>query len=354
MFNKKKKKGASLIKLSSNVKEHKPKDVLTVNREPKGQHNNTVKRTISSMESDYLDTSEFENNPLLTSSNNIKFYNKLLTTNTEALKLDRGLSAEDKTVVQMLSQLHDYLPPTKEFDFSNDNPFVTLTYAQSLDSKIGFKFKKTPISHIETKQVTQFLRYHHDCIVVGFNTFREDNPNLNFKYYDATMRFFIKDLKHHIVPLILDPNLRIVDYIADSDENSINLKKNYESGLGAKPVFICLESIYDKKVVNSCKWFDVLFVPDDLYYDPSKIFKDIYRQNRSYKRFMVEGGALIINALLKQEYQEPFIDSTIVTVAPIYLGHNAVEVTPRIGDKMSLNNVSWVKGSSDVVLLSKK
>ncbi|KAL6926780.1 hypothetical protein ACO0SA_004886 [Hanseniaspora valbyensis] len=352
MFNKKKKNITNVLNLASNEKDEKKvktKKTLIVNNEINNTPLNQSKRKTPLVDINEHDMIEFESNPLLTSSNNVKFLNKLLNTNTQPLDLKTPLNDEDKQVVHMLSQLQEYLPLNE-----NSKVFITLTYAQSLDSKIGFRFKKTPISHIETKQMTHFLRYYHDCIVVGFNTFKEDNPNLNFKYYNNTMRYFLKDTNKNLVPIILDRNLRILDYIKENNENDINLKKNYDSKTGAKPIFVCFGSKYDVNTTISSNWFDILPVPDEIFNDMSKLFDFISKQNTTYKRFMIEGGATIINEILQKDYADPFVDSKILTIAPIYLGNDAVSVTPNINDKMTLQNVHWMKGSSDAVLLSKK
>ena len=295
------------------------------------------------VELDEIDLSKYTNDPLLTSTNNIEFLKQIMTNqNTLKSSIDRPVTDEDKVIVNMLALVKNYLP-------KDNQSYVTLTYAQSLDSKIGYRYKKTPISHIETKQMTHFLRYHHDGIVVGFNTFVEDNPNLNFKYFQNTMSHFIKKDDKQIVPIILDPKLKIKEYIKQNKD--VNLKSNYESGSGAKSIFVCLQSFF-KDIEEP--WMEVLAVPDEIYYTMEKLFIHINEKLPHVKSFMVEGGATIINKMIEQNNNKEFIDTTILTIAPIYLGNDGVSVTPTIQQKHTLNNVEWVKGSNDTVLLSKR
>ena len=292
---------------------------------------------------DDFDVAKYTNDPLITSSNNIEFLKQILRKQkTLKSSIDKPLTDEDKTIVNILTSVKDYLP-------KDDKLHITLTYAQSLDSRIGYRFKKTPISHIETKQMTHFLRYHHDGIVVGYNTFIEDNPNLNFKYYENTMSYFIKNDNKKIVPIVLDPKLKIKEHV--KDHKNINLKTNYESGIGAKSIFVCLESQY-KKTEES--WMDVLAVPDNLYYNIPELLKYISEKQPLIKSFMIEGGASIINKMIEHNNENSFIDTTIITIAPIYLGNEGVLVTPAIKTKNTLGDVEWVKGTNDTVLLSKK
>lgn len=291
---------------------------------------------------DDKDLSRYSNDPLLTSTNNVIFLKQILDEKRQLVStVDKPISDEHKIVVNMMTSARKYLPKSDKFH-------ITLTYAQSLDSKIGYRFKKTPISHIETKQMTHFLRYHHDGIVVGYNTFIEDNPNLNLKFYEDTMSFFLKDCNKKIIPIILDPKLKIKQHIKEI--TNINLKTNYLNGLGSKAIFVCLESCYEN--VDE-QWFDVLRIPDDIYYNMQELLKYI-SEKQAIKSFMIEGGASIINHMLEQNQKKAFIDTLIITVAPIFLGNNAVQVSPGISNKLALNNVEWVKGTTDTVILSKR
>ncbi|SGZ38339.1 uncharacterized protein HGUI_00539 [Hanseniaspora guilliermondii] len=342
MFNKKKTGKNKILQLQQD-EDHK-KDLTPKKRKLIIPHEDHKKPPVTQNTTNYndIDLSKYSNDPLLTSTNNVTFLKQILDDKRHLVSnLDTTISDEDKIIVRMMLSIKNFLPKPDDFH-------ITLTYAQSLDSKIGYRFKKTPISHIETKQMTHFLRYHHDGIVVGYNTFIEDNPNLNLKFYEDTMNFFLKKSNKKIIPIILDPKMKIKNHI--KEKTNINLKNNYLNEKGSKAIFVCLESCFEK--IDE-QWLDVLSVPDEIYYNMHELFRYI-SERKPIKSFMIEGGASIINHMLEQNEKDEFIDTLIITIAPIFLGDKAVQVSPGINKKLGLRNVEWVKGTTDTVILSKK
>jgi len=111
----------------------------------------------------------------------------------------------------------NYLPQTTttphlQDDNNNNNnnnddnckpkPFVTLTYASSLDSQISLDpGVQTLLSGPLTKHFTHHLRSHHAAILVGVNTAIADDPGLNCR-----IRHIGSDAQPR--PIILDPQAR--------------------------------------------------------------------------------------------------------------------------------------------------
>ncbi|CAM9228488.1 unnamed protein product [Pylaiella littoralis] len=63
-------------------------------------------------------------------------------------------------------------------------PFVTLTYAQSIDGSIaGADKSQVCLSGPESRTMTHGLRSIHDAILVGAGTVRQDNPRLNVRHW---------------------------------------------------------------------------------------------------------------------------------------------------------------------------
>lgn len=63
---------------------------------------------------------------------------------------------------------------------SPSRPFLTLTFAQSLDAKIaGIGGQQLALSCSESMVMTHWLRSKHDGILVGIGTAMNDNPQLN-------------------------------------------------------------------------------------------------------------------------------------------------------------------------------
>jgi GTP cyclohydrolase II len=81
-----------------------------------------------------------------------------------------------------------------------DRPFVTVSYAQSLDGSISDEPGKTlPISNLQSQTFTHHIRARHDAILVGINTILVDDPRLTVRLVDG----------EDPVPVILDSFLRL-------------------------------------------------------------------------------------------------------------------------------------------------
>lgn len=214
--------------------------------------------------------------------------------------------------------------------------FVTLTYAQSLDSKIAAKpGVQTKISHPETKTMTHYLRSKHDGIMVGIGTVLADDPKLNCRYQGSGTP----------IPVILDPNC-VWDYAAS------NLRQICDMGQGKPPIILIDESknpsstnlqvLQDQHgkyvklpLLNTRKnnWNIIL---DQLY-------------SMGIKSIMIEGGAKIINELLNYEVDSiPIVDSVIITIGPVFLGNDGVSVSPL--EPTKLKDVKWWVGVQDSVI----
>jgi 2,5-diamino-6-(ribosylamino)-4(3H)-pyrimidinone 5'-phosphate reductase len=82
-----------------------------------------------------------------------------------------------------------------------------------------------------------------------------------------------------------------------------------------------------------------------------------FLEKEGLQSVMVEGGGTVINELLSPRHIG-FVDTVIVTIAPVWLGKEGVQVCPEErrdqgGNKMAvgrLNDVNWVPLGGDVVL----
>jgi 2,5-diamino-6-(ribosylamino)-4(3H)-pyrimidinone 5'-phosphate reductase len=225
-------------------------------------------------------------------------------------------------------------------------PFVTLTYASSLDSMIALApGARTTLSGPETKSMTHYLRLHHDAILVGAGTAVTDDPGLNCRYPGAT-------LETQPQPVIVDPTCRF-----DVREDAKVCQLAAE-GKGKAPLIICAElpkqvqtvPVHHIKIVkegaescsgdrhNSLDWLDILHV----------------LSLEGIDSVMIEGGATVINTLL----QLPgVVNAVIITVAPTWLGRGGVNVSPppKSHEGVSSNaawlqQTSWRQFGNDVVL----
>ena len=81
-----------------------------------------------------------------------------------------------------------------------EQPFVTLSYAQSIDGSIAVHDGNScSLSCRESMELTHWLRTRHDALLVGVNTILVDNPQLNVRYCKG----------ENPRPVVLDSALRI-------------------------------------------------------------------------------------------------------------------------------------------------
>lgn len=224
--------------------------------------------------------------------------------------------------------LDPYLPRPK------DLTFVTLTYAQSLDSKIAaLPGTQTKISHLETKTMTHYLRSKHDAIFVAIGTVLADDPKLNCRYPSGQSP----------IPVILDPKCQW-NY-SDSQLRTICDEKS-----GKPPYILIDESVNprecDLKVLeNQGGKYISLPLLLNRGQNWQLILQELYKQG--IKSVMIEGGASVINDLLMTN----LIDSLIITIGPVFLGQHGVDVSPP--SAVNLRDVQWWTGVQDSVLASK-
>lgn len=245
------------------------------------------------------------------------------------------------------------LPPCDMFGlWDKARPFVTLTFAQSLDSQLSIApGVRTILSGSESKAMTHYLRSRHAAICVGVGTAVADNPGLNCRLASS-----LCPGGHQPRPIVIDPQARW-----EITEKSKVLSLQRE-GQGLAPFIITtVESppAAQRKVLEShggkyitarrnaagmISWTDILQI--------------VWQEG--LRSIMVEGGAQIINTLLSPENDVP-VDNVIVTIAPTWLGKGGVVVSPdpvcaQDGSPVAaarLTDIAWIPLGEDVVLCGK-
>lgn len=229
--------------------------------------------------------------------------------------------------------LSKYLPNTSE----QSKVFVTLTYAQSIDAKISKgPGIRTTISHIETKAMTHFLRYHHDGILIGSGTVLADDPGLNCKWTPETNETDPKQLLEHNSPRPI-----IIDTKQKWTYTGSKMHELHTQGMGKEPIVVVARepSIREPGVSY--------LVYGDRPIEWSILFDRLLKEY-NIKSVMVEGGAHVINQLLARP---DVVDSLIVTIGSVYLGENGVTVSPP--EEVKLTDIEWWTGTSDSILCSR-
>lgn len=253
--------------------------------------------------------------------------------------------------------LEPHLPSGSSMTARNPTarPFVTLTFATSLDSSLSLApGVRTRLSGPGSKAMTHYLRSRHSAILVGVSTVLADDPGLNCRISGVTSQ---------PRPIVVDPHLRWTparsDKVLETCRNGVGLAPYVLTGMepsewpaasvdilqehGGK--FIYIATTYSKG--NGRMRFD---------------WRDILAALRveSLSSVMVEGGGQIINSLLDPAYHH-LVDSVMVTIAPTWLGTGGVVVSPdRTQNEQGmpvpaarLSGVSWHPFGEDVVLCGK-
>ncbi len=241
----------------------------------------------------------------------------------------------------MYDFVQPFLPSTST---AGNYPHVTLTYAASLDSCIALSpGKPTRLSGPLSKDFTHYLRTRHDAILVGVGTAIADDPGLNSRLADHD------SLDQQPQPVVLDPHGR---WGINRDSRVVRTARE---GRGKGPWIIFAEGVEypptQKSVVEECGG-RVISVPlsDEM---PELKWVDILKELKKHgiSSLMVEGGARVINDLLRDGNKE-LVSSLVVTIAPVFLGTGAVNVSPpqRKDGQTLLSDVAWHALGEDMIM----
>lgn len=267
--------------------------------------------------------------------------------------------AEDLTFDGALQGLLEpYLPPTSLQSQPEELPFVTLTFATSLDSSLSLApGVRTALSGPESKAMTHYLRSRHAAILVGISTLLADDPGLNCRIAGATSQ---------PRPIVVDPNLRWTPRESDK------VMQVQRSGRGLAPYVLTAVAATDipagSRAILEAHGGKFIHVNPREPMEGDGIsrrrfdWRDILDALRTQglHSVMVEGGGKIINSLLDPT-QHALVGSVIVTIAPTWLGQGGVVVSPRrVSDEgghplpaARLRQVLWHPFGEDVVLCGK-
>ncbi|ORZ18766.1 dihydrofolate reductase-like domain-containing protein [Absidia repens] len=238
-----------------------------------------------------------------------------------------------------LLPLYDNIPPPPP-----DRPLVTLTYAQSIDSKIAIKGKQLMLSGKESMAMTHRLRVIHDAILIGSGTACIDDPQLNARYIPK------EDMDHQPQPVILDTRLEL--------PLTCKLLKNYASNQGKQPWVITspLAAETAKKVALEEAGAKIFVIHEPTTASSSSsstttagrfVWKDVLAllSHQGIKSVMVEGGSRIIQSCLTSGS----VDQLIVTIAPVYVGNQGVDVSATT----ELDHVHYLTFGRDIVMAAR-
>ncbi|RSL94543.1 hypothetical protein CDV31_014286 [Fusarium ambrosium] len=256
--------------------------------------------------------------------------------------------------------LEPHLPPKDGTTPTPDAPFVTLTFATSLDSSLALSpGAPTAISGPQSKAMTHYLRSRHDGILIGVGTAVADDPSLKCRIIGVG-GYGSEGLDGQPRPIVIDPTARW-DFTSNS-----KLFKLCREGKGRAPWIVTAAKNPPAEKAALLEQYGGKFVVMDITTsDIGEHRLDWHELMLKLKEnglasVMIEGGGQVINSLLEPQNLAT-ISSVIVTIAPTWLGQGGVVVSPaRRHDDTGkaipaarLAGAKWYPFGEDVVLCGK-
>ena len=210
----------------------------------------------------------------------------------------------------------------------SDRPFVTISYAQSIDGSIATRHRRPlPISGQAAMHMTHGLRALHDGILVGIETVLADDPQLTVRLADGP----------HPQPVVLDTHLR-----TPLDARLMQRANGRSWLVGAA------DNPSDRVAAVTGAGAEVLACRRD---EDGRL--DLHQtlgllHERGLRRLMVEGGARVITSFVRAR----LVDLFIITIAPKLVGGLQVMTAPPNGTErpMELTTIHCARLEEDLVL----
>ncbi len=230
-----------------------------------------------------------------------------------------------------LTSIEDFrttIDRTHEFRTKYGRPFITVSYAQSLDGSIATaRSEQIQISGSESMHLTHQLRACCQTIMVGIGTVLADNPSLTVRLVKGK----------NPQPIILDTRLRtpldtnlvqrtdLSTWIVNGDHNRVNLVDAYKQN--------------DVTLIR-CKR------DDDGMIDIVALMDILARQQ--VNNVMVEGGARVITSFIRLK----LVDMFVITVAPKLVGGLPVIDARRFksASHLALTDIHYQRLGGDLVV----
>ena len=175
-------------------------------------------------------------------------------------------------------------------------PFVTLSYAQSVDGSIATRPSRPfALSCEKSLEMTHLLRSRHDALLVGINTVLADDPRL-------TVRRCAGDNPQ---PVVLDSRLRFpgdARLLTHPDKQPL--------------LFTTSAARADDVARMEARGVSVRTLPKDALGRVDLIAAVQFLGELGVRKLMVEGGATVINSFL----QCRLVDYCVITVVPKLIG----------------------------------
>lgn len=189
-------------------------------------------------------------------------------------------------------------------------PHITVKLAVTLDGKIATASGDSKwISNPQSRQFVHVLRSKHNAIMVGENTFKQDNPELTCR---------IKGCEHQSpIRIILDSKMQLIH------------KNTLQKTINKAPIWVVTDKnnmVTRKEKSRENK--NIKIIPCD--FNKSKVnLKVLFRQIASMgvNSVLIEGGSGLATECIKGN----FIDELILVHAPKIIGKSGIDVFGDLG-----------------------
>jgi len=217
---------------------------------------------------------------------------------------------------------------TKAFCRSNGRPFITISYAQSVDGSIATR-NRQPIglSGPESMLLTHQIRACSDAILIGIGTLLADDPRLNVRLVDGNSP----------QPVVLDTHLRTpldAKLVKRTDTRPWLINAAGEQS----KQFLALQRAGSTPIVcNTTR---------DGKIDLQALMQILAA--REINSIMVEGGAQVITSFVNSR----LVDQFIVTISPRFVGGLSVINSNGmpLEKNLELKEVSYRSMGDDLII----
>lgn len=202
----------------------------------------------------------------------------------------------DPGQLAILAHIQRRLAAARGLARQTGRPFVTLTYAQTLDGSIALRPEsRLHISNTRAYALTHHLRASHDAILVGIGTVLADDPRLTVRLVAGSQP----------QPVILDSQLRCPP--------EANLLRS-----GARPPWILTgrNASAERQARLEALGANVFRLENNAGQPINLEAALALLAQQGIQRLMVEGGGQVISSFLKAQQA----DQMVLTVAPLLVG----------------------------------
>jgi len=230
--------------------------------------------------------------------------------------------------IDSIESLESCLNRAEAFRIRHNRPFITVSYAQSVDGSIASRSRQPiGLSGPESAVLTHRIRASSDAILIGIGTLLTDDPQLDVRFVEGNSP----------QPIVLDTHLRTP------------LDAKLVKRPGARPWIVNAE---DEQSAQSIamrnagpKTISCATSPDgkiDLH-----ALMTILSENK-INSVMVEGGARVITSFVNSR----LVDQFVVTLAPRFVGGLPVIDSGglKFDSHLDLDEVNYRHAGEDLII----